>query len=144
MCQCETTILFVSVSYFLKHFLRLDLWWNVYQDLDLCFNYNKMLICCVQVLAAIRLLLEFNADPHLLNSPGLTSLSRMLHIGLKAVHPGDKCVCVDSSQPNMFIADYKHDYATLGHAVATLCQFGSDPNFACQVSPRKSRVANSL
>ncbi|CAG5135830.1 unnamed protein product [Candidula unifasciata] len=86
-----------------------------------------------QVLAAIQLLLEFNADPHLLNRPGLTSLSRMLHIGLKAVHSCDPCECVCSSQPDIFIQDYRHDYRNLARALEILLKFGSEVNFACSV-----------
>uniref|UniRef100_A0A0B7A141 SOCS box domain-containing protein n=1 Tax=Arion vulgaris TaxID=1028688 RepID=A0A0B7A141_9EUPU len=86
-----------------------------------------------QVVAAIQLLLEFNADPHLLNRPGLTSLSRMLHIGLKAVHQVDACVCVQTSQPDAFIQDYRHGYNSLARAMEVLFKFGSQANFACSV-----------
>ncbi|RUS90696.1 hypothetical protein EGW08_001500 [Elysia chlorotica] len=84
-----------------------------------------------QVVAAVRLLLEFNADPNLLNSPGLTCLSRLLHIGLKAVNPEDPCPCVSSAQPNMFIRDYRHDYGVLAEVIHILLDFGSKPNFTC-------------
>lgn len=86
-----------------------------------------------QVVAAIRLLLEFNADPHLLNGAKLTPLSRLLHIGLKAVHKADKCECVRTSQPDIYIDDYKHDYEILARAMEILFEFKSDPNFMCQV-----------
>ncbi|KAK3691441.1 hypothetical protein RRG08_036243 [Elysia crispata] len=84
-----------------------------------------------QVVAAVRLLLEFNADPNLLNSPGLTCLSRLLHIGLKAVNPEDPCPCVSSAQPNMYIHDYLHDYSILAEVIHILLEFGSKPNFTC-------------
>ncbi|GFN85706.1 ankyrin repeat and socs box protein [Plakobranchus ocellatus] len=84
-----------------------------------------------QVVAAVRLLLEFNADPNLLNSPGLTCLSRLLHIGLKAVNPEDPCPCVSSSQPNMFIQDYRHNYSILADVINILLEFASKPNFTC-------------
>ncbi|GFR57803.1 ankyrin repeat and SOCS box protein, partial [Elysia marginata] len=84
-----------------------------------------------QVVAAVRLLLEFNADPNLLNSPGLTCLSRLLHIGLKAVNIDDPCPCVSSAQPNMFIVDYLHDYSILAEVLDILLEFGSNPNFTC-------------
>ncbi|CAL1537444.1 unnamed protein product [Lymnaea stagnalis] len=86
-----------------------------------------------QVLAAIRLLLEFNADPHLLNGTRLTPLSRLLHIGLKVVHKADKCECVRTSQPDIYIGDYKHDYEILAKAMEILFEFKSDSNFMCQV-----------
>ena len=69
---------------------------------------------------AIGELLQFNADPLMVNGPGLQPLSRMLHIALKACHQGEPCVCVSSSQPDMFIVEYENDYATLAAATAML------------------------
>ncbi|XP_059176507.1 uncharacterized protein LOC131956109 isoform X2 [Physella acuta] len=84
-----------------------------------------------QVLAALRLLLEFNADPTLLNSARLTPLSRLLHIGLKAVNRFEPCECVSTSQPDRFIHEYRHNYQVLTQALDVLLQFGADPSFTC-------------
>ncbi|KAK7483296.1 hypothetical protein BaRGS_00025463 [Batillaria attramentaria] len=86
-----------------------------------------------QVVLAIRALLEFNADPLMVNGPGLQPLSRMLHIALKACHRDDACPCVRTSQPDMFIVEYCNDYCTLAEAMNILLEHGAPPNFKCSV-----------
>ncbi|KAK7108264.1 serine/threonine-protein phosphatase 6 regulatory ankyrin repeat subunit B-like [Littorina saxatilis] len=86
-----------------------------------------------QVLMAIEELLQFNADPLMLNGPGLQPLSRMLHIALKACHQGEPCPCVRTSQPDMFIVEYQNDYATLAHAMEVLLEHEAPVDFTCAV-----------
>ncbi|XP_076444801.1 uncharacterized protein LOC143282850 isoform X1 [Babylonia areolata] len=84
-----------------------------------------------QVVMAIRELLQFNADPLMLNAPGLQPLSRMLHIALKACHPQDPCACVRSSQPDVFIVEYQNDYRTLTEAMGVLLEHEVPVDFTC-------------
>lgn len=84
-----------------------------------------------QVVMAIRELLQFNADPLMLNGPGLQPLSRMLHIALKACHRQDPCACVQSSQPDMFIVEYQNDYHTLTKAMEILLEHEVPVDFKC-------------
>lgn len=82
---------------------------------------------------AIEELLQFNADPLMVNGPGLQPLSRMLHIALKACHQGEPCPCVRSSQPDMFIVEYQNDYATLAAAMEMLLEHEAPVDFKCAV-----------
>lgn len=86
-----------------------------------------------QVALAIHALLAFNADPLMVNGPGLQPLSRMLHIALKACHCDDPCPCVRTSQPDMFIVEYRNDYSTLRQAMEILLEHGAPPDFKCSV-----------
>ncbi|KAL8559460.1 hypothetical protein ACOMHN_037124 [Nucella lapillus] len=84
-----------------------------------------------QVVMAIRELLQFNADPLMLNGQGLQPLSRMLHIALKACRPRDPCTCVRSSQPNVFIVEYQNDYGCLARAMQTMLDHEVPVDFTC-------------
>lgn len=82
---------------------------------------------------ALKAILQFNADPLMLNDQGLQPLSRMLHIALKSCHRSDPCPCVSTSQPDIFIVEYQNDYATLAEAMEILLDHGAPSNFKCGV-----------
>ena len=82
---------------------------------------------------AIGELLKFNADPLMVNGPGLQPLSRMLHIALKACSPQYPCACVHTSQPDMYIVEYRNDYATLAKAMQLLLDHEAPVDFKCSV-----------
>lgn len=76
-------------------------------------------------------MLQFNADPSLLNGPGLQPLSRMLHIAFKVCQTDNPCYCVRTSQPDLFIVEYQNDYSSLQQAIDILLSYGAAPNFQC-------------
>ncbi|ESO87270.1 hypothetical protein LOTGIDRAFT_229372 [Lottia gigantea] len=84
-----------------------------------------------QVIKTCRILLEFNADPHLLNAYGLTSLSRLLHIALKSSNKTLNQDCVQTASFDYVIVDYRNDFKSLGRSMDILLEFGSNVNFTC-------------
>ena len=84
-----------------------------------------------QVVQTLRLLMDFNADPHIFDMNGLQPLNKLLHVTLKASEPDNKCECVQASINSIYI--YRNDFKSLGRAIDVLVQNGSDVNTRCDI-----------
>ena len=84
-----------------------------------------------QVVQTLRLLMDFNADPHIFDMNGLQPLNKLLHVTMKASEPDNKCECVQASINSIYI--YRNDFKSLGRAIDVLVQNGSDVNTRCDI-----------
>ena len=84
-----------------------------------------------QVIQTLKLLLDFNADPHIFDLNGLQPLNKLLHVTLKASQPDNPLECVQASINSIYI--YRNDFKSLGRAIDVLVQNGSDVNTRCAI-----------
>lgn len=84
-----------------------------------------------QVIQTLKLLLDFNADPHIFDSNCLQPLNKLLHVTMKASQPDNRCECIQASINSIYI--YRNDFKSLGRAIDVLVQNGSDVNTQCSV-----------
>lgn len=84
-----------------------------------------------QVIQTLKLLLDFNADPHIFDSNCLQPLNKLLHVTMKASQPDNKCECIQASINSIYI--YRNDFKSLGRAIDVLVQNGSDVNTRCSI-----------
>lgn len=84
-----------------------------------------------QVIQTLQLLLDFNADPHILDSNCLQPLNKLLHVTMKASQPDNPCECIQASINSIYI--YRNDFKSLGRAIDVLVKNGSDVNTRCSI-----------
>ena len=84
-----------------------------------------------QVIQTLKLLLNFNADPHIFDTNSLQPLNKLLHVTMKASQPDNPCECIQASINSIYI--YRNDYKSLGRAIDVLVQSGSDVNTQCAI-----------
>ena len=84
-----------------------------------------------QVIQTLKLLLDFNADPHIYDTNNLQPLNKLLHVTMKASQPDNPCECIQASINSVYI--YRNDFKSLGRAIDVLVQNGSDVNTQCAI-----------
>lgn len=84
-----------------------------------------------QVIQTIKLLLRFNADPHIHDSLQLQPLNKLLHVTMKASRSHDNFDCVQGSINSKYI--YRNDFKTLAQAIEVLIQNGSEVDTQCAI-----------
>lgn len=84
-----------------------------------------------QVIKTIKLLLGFNADPHIYDSLQLQPLNKLLHVTMKASRPNDKLKCVQDCINSKYI--YRNDFKSLARAMSVLIENGAEVNTQCSI-----------
>ena len=84
-----------------------------------------------QVIQTLKLLLSFNADPHIYDALHLQPLNKLLHVTMKASRPNDKFECVQGSINSKYI--YRNDFKSLARAMQVLVENGADVNTQCSI-----------
>lgn len=84
-----------------------------------------------QVVQTIKLLLSFNADPHIYDSLQLQPLNKLLHVTMKASRPHDFLECVQGCINSKYV--YRNDFDSLTRAVEVLIKNGAEVNTQCAI-----------
>lgn len=84
-----------------------------------------------QVIQTIKLLLSFNADPHIYDSLQLQPLNKLLHVTMKASRPHEVLQCVQRCINSKYV--YRNDFGSLARAIDILIQNGAEVNTQCAI-----------
>ncbi|XP_052807320.1 uncharacterized protein LOC128236484 [Mya arenaria] len=84
-----------------------------------------------QVIQTLKLLLSFNADPHIYDALHLQPLNKLLHVTRKASSRNDTFECVQGCINSKYI--YRNDFGTLAKAISVLIENGAGVNTQCSV-----------
>lgn len=84
-----------------------------------------------QVIQTIKLLLSFNADPHIYDSLQLQPLNKLLHVTMKASRRHEVLECVQSCINSKYV--YRNDFGSLARAVEVLIENGAEVNTQCAI-----------
>jgi len=84
-----------------------------------------------QVIQTLKLLLSFNADPHIYDALKLQPLNKLLHVTRKASSRNDKFECVQGCINSKYV--YRNDFATLAKAISVLIDNGAEVNTHCAI-----------